>query len=218
MALPHRSPNWDHQRTNGGGWQPNWWVILTLVIVAGAIFSMQKDGSLVATFNNSTFDDDVVDYLNVSREYSLFIYEDVNPTLENLDVVSSKRIEDVHIVHQSFQEDIRVLKPPKHFETYDKLLIKSVVQTDRILEEAIEAKFGNPDAYNLLVERLNSTIMELHGELKKALTNREIPFEEKANGLIEYHVRVSNSGKSTIESWDNNRFQERWEQIQGEKE
>src|SRR5699024_12223198 len=54
----------------------------------------------------------------------------------DLDVVSSKRIEDVHIVHQSFQEDIVALKPPKHFETYDKLLIESVVQTDRILEEA----------------------------------------------------------------------------------
>lgn len=189
---------------------PPWGMILIIVLIAFIIHSPQK---YVHQFNTAV-DEDVVDYLHVGREYTLFYMEEVVPAFAQFEEIPAELLIDLQFVHDSFQEDIVSLHPPKHFEAYHESLIEIVVRQASILQEAKKIREGKVAAFNELIERNNEANSRLIEQLKQALTANDIPFSVLENGLIEYEVQLSNPSKEFTYQRAQEEFEERWQRLQ----
>lgn len=157
--------------------------------------------------------EEIVNYLNVSREYMLFSYEKMIPLIEQIENAPANEVYDLQVKHIEYKHSILNAKPPRHFETYHDALLEVVIRDENILKELLNVKKGNINAYNALIELNNKAKNSMWYEFKQSLTANDIPYVELDNGWIEYEVTVTNPSKHYKYEKDKEDFYERWERV-----
>lgn len=195
---------------NNGGYLPPPYVYIVIIILAIIIVGSPK--TYFKTFTG-TSDDKVVNYLNVSRSFTLFNYEEIIPALENINETPREKLIEIQQLHATYHEALSALKPPRNFKQFDDILMEVVIRQGKILEEAVYAQEGEVAGFNLLIERNNEANEKLWIALKEALNKSEIPFKELESGIIEYEVVITNPVNQLKYEREQEAFDERWSKL-----
>src|SRR5699024_9241234 len=183
-----------------------------IVIIILAIIIVGSPKTYFKTFTG-TSDDKVVNYLNVSRSFTLFNYEEIIPALENINETPREKLIEIQQLHATYHEALSALKPPRNFKQFDDILMEVVIRQGKILEEAVYAQEGEVAGFNLLIERNNEANEKLWIALKEALNKSEIPFKELESGIIEYEVVITNPVNQLKYEREQEAFDERWSKL-----
>lgn len=155
-------------------------------------------------------DEKIVDYLKISKEYTLFKHEEVSPVFESSVFPTPEQIYDLQVKQLKFKQDILRAEPPKHFERHYEVLVEITVRDESILKQLLTLENNYTNALNELIHLNNEANVRLWEELKQALTKNDIPFTELEDGWLEYEVTVSDEYERYKYEKEKNDFYERW--------
>lgn len=189
--MPQRAESDDRLPPRFGGGSG---AVLLLIIIATILAGVpQKIYNYLTVYDHKK----IKEYLDVGKQYTLFLNGEYHDVLQRLPNVSETEIDYLLTRTSAYQEEITRLKPPRSFEQYHTHLVASVYQTNTYLYIA-KQYMNNQNShsiYNQLndqSDKINQTHRELRRELLRGLDKENIDYEILEDGTVIYYVRVNN--------------------------
>lgn len=204
-AVPAKSYH-SSNGTSGMNFSNNKFTILLIIIVVLLITGIPQR---VYYEYKAYRDEKIVNYLKVSKEYTLFLHQEISPIFNSNTLPNQSVLYELQVQQLNFKQEILRLKPPKYFEGHYDILLEIAVRDENILKQLAKLDANQLSAVNALINLNNEAYERLSTELKQALTNNEIPYVELEDGWIEYEITVTDEYKRYKYEQEKNDFIER---------